>query len=407
MYKNHAYTFYNMATKEDALKNLFAEVDAASEVLYGKGLRDVPGRQPGYHGAVASGMRVPTHLKYSGEGGRRSKKGGAACDSRWVRLAVDSAIVLAGAGALVGASYGGFATLRYYMQIYEVGPAVTEIVTALYEVLVQLMTESIPAAAGFAASVATSGMSAASAVISAATKLSKPALPGVAFYRYFVQGESARADAARVFNDISTKAGASKDFAAGVMTRSMAKKAELQASIAATSHQTKEALKGARDTVVQTGFQGLHKVSNLKDIVCRLIDKAARGTIVAINKALAITHILAELRRAGDDVPPAAAAAAAAAVDAAAAPHSPRAPSPRPGARAVHRAPSRSASPHRSPSRSPRGARAAAHRRASPEVDDEASAAMRAFILQGGKHRKRTMHKRSKKHHKKSRKHRN
>ena len=390
-----------MATKEDALKNLFAEVDAASEVLYGKGLRDVPGRQPGYHGAVASGMLVPTHLEYSvgdKKHDRSKKKGGAACDSRWVRLAVDSAIVLAGAGAVVGASYGGFATLRYYMQIYEVGPAVTEIVTALYEVLVQLMTESIPAAAGFAASVATSGMSAASAVISAATKLSKPALPGVAFYRYFIQGESARVDAARVFNDISTKAGASKDFAAGVMTRSMAKKAELQASIVETSHRTKEALKGARDAAVQTGFQGLHKVSNLKDIVCRLIDNVARRGIGAINKALAITQILAALREAGDDIPPAAAAAVAAASPRARA-ASPRARAASPRARAASpraRAAPRPASPGR-------GAAAAASPGA---VDDAASKALLDFIYEGGKHhRKRTMHKRSKKHHKKSRKH--
>jgi len=392
-----------MAGKEEALKNLFAEVEAAAEVLYGRGLRDVPGRQPGYYKDVTKGT-VPGHLKYNGEGGSRHKqRGGALCDdNRWVRLAVDSAIVLAGAGAVVGASYSGFATLEYYMRIYEVGPAVTEIVTALYETLLNLMTESIPAAAGFVVSVARTGASAASAVISAASKLVKPALPAVALYRYFIQGESAVADAARVLDDVSRNAGASKQFVEGVMTRSMAKKAELQASIAQKTQETRDALRGARDAVVQTGFQGLHKVRNLKDIVCRLIDNVARGGVVAINKALVVAQILAALREAGDDSPPA----------------SPRAASPRAAAAApVHHSPrgARAASP-RSP-RSPRGARGA--RAASPPrgarsprrgaraaVDEDASAAMRDFILNGGKHRKRTMHKRSKKHHKKSRKHR-
>jgi hypothetical protein len=404
-----------MADREEALLNLLGEVDAAAEVLYGRGLRDVPGRQSGYHDAVARGV-VPPHLEYPSErkGGsrRHHQMGGAACDNRWVRLAVDSAIVLAGAGAVVGVSYGGFTALQYYMKIYQVGPAVTQIVTALYEELVKLITEAIPAAAGSAASVATSGMNVASAVISAASKLAKPALPGVALYRYYFQGASARDDAVRVFDEVSTKARNTKEFVEGVMTRSRARKAALQASIAATSHQTKEALSGARDTVVGAGFAGMAKAAQLKDIICDIIDKVANGTISAINQALAVTHILAALRQAGDDVPPAAAAAAAAPIH-----HSPR-------AAAAHRSPSppgRAAAAHRSPS--PRGARAASPRAASPRaaahrraaaahrspspgrVDNEASEAMRKFIFQGGKHRKRTMHKRSRKHHKKSRKH--
>lgn len=417
----HLYTniFANMEPvqeldpKEEALANLLAEVDAASEVAL---KRDVLGRVQGYYTALASGKgELPSHLRFPGEGGKRRKytrkqRGGAACDNWIVRLAVDSAIILAGAAAFAGTSYGGLKTLSYYMKIYGLHDATVEIITALYETLKGLLTNSVPAVASGVGSGLTDFFSGMFSATQAAVPVVAPGLPAVGVYRYFFQeGTSAREDAARIADAARTKVSDAKNFAVGVMTRSMRKKEELQKSIAQTNQNVRAALTNARDVVERQTRIAKQKVSHLKMGICNLIDKAASGTVASMNFALEVTRMIADFRRQDDEgvqpAPPVDAAVDNEAVLPGA--DSPR--SPRPGSPILPGSPRSDSSRPDSPIL-PDSSRPGSPDilPGSPRVDNAASEAMRNFIFSGGKHhRKRTMHKTSKKHYKgkKTRKH--
>ena len=382
------------------MANLLAEVDAASEVVLGK--RDVLGRVPGFYSDLASGTgQVPRHLMYPGEGGKRRKytrkqRGGAACDNKWVSLAVDSAIVLAGAGAVVGTSYVGFQTLSYYMTTYGIPEATVKIITALYDTLKTLLTDSLPAVASGVASGAQGVLSGLTSLFSAASTLANPGLPAVGVYRYFVQGVSASDDAARIAASVSDKIQNTKMFVNRVTTRSMTRKAELQASIAAKSQEVRDALTQARDAASAQAFRTMNRASNLKEFVCNIIDGVKKGAIQIGEVASMVAQRIAALSSA------AGAGAAAVHLDSDSDEESPRASLPA------------------SPVASPVAVASPAPVDVAPapvdvapapvDVDDEDMAASQRLqeLFQGGKrHRKRTMHKRSKKHHKgkKSRKH--
>ncbi len=398
-------TVQELDPKEEALANLLAEVDAASEVAL---KRDVLGRVPGYYTALASGKgELPSHLRFPGEGGKRRKytrkqRGGAACDNWIVRLAVDSAIILAGAAAFAGTSYGGFKTLSYYMKIYGLHDATVEIITALYETLKGLLTNSVPAVASGVGSGLTDFFSGMFSAAQAAVPVVAPGLPAVGVYRYFFQqGTSAREDAAQIADAARTKVSDAKNFAVGVMTRSMHKKDELQKSIAQTNQNVRAALTNARDAVEPQTRIAKQKVSHLKDFICELIDGLVNKTVTTANALLRITQFFADLRLQDDErvQPP----VGAAAFDDEVLPVPPRADSPiLPG------------SPRSDSSRPDSPILPDSSRPGSPRSDDEyededivASRQLQALLQGGKRHRKRTMHKRSKKHHKgkKSRKH--
>jgi hypothetical protein len=411
--------------KEEALANLLAEVDAASEVAL---KRDVLGRVPGFYAGLASGKgELTSHLQkqyYPGRGGKRRKytrkqRGGAACDSWIVSLAVDSAIILAGAAAFAGTSYGGFKTLSYYMSTYGLPDAIVEIITAFYETLKTLLTDSVPAVASGVGSAATGIFSGFTSLFNAASTVTKPGLPAVGVYRYFFQqGTSAREDAARIADAARTKVSDAKKFAVGVMTRSMRKKEALQASIAQTNQNVRAALTNARDAASTQTRIAKQKVRNLKDFICGLIDGAVNKTVTTANALLRITQFFANLRLQDDErvqPPVGAAAGAAAAFDAEVlpGPDSPRADSPilpgsprsdssRPGSPILPDSPRSDSSRPGSPilPDSPRSDD-------DEDIDLAASEQLRGIFQGGKRHRKRTMHQRSKKHHKgkKSRKH--
>ena len=409
--------------KEEALANLLAEVDAASEVAL---KRDVLGRVPGYYTALASGKgELPSHLqkRFPGEGGKRRKytrkqRGGAACDNWIVRLAVDSAIILAGAAAFAGTSYGGFKTLSYYMKIYGLHDATVEIITALYETLKGLLTNSVPAVASGVGSGLTDFFSGMFSATQAAVPVVAPGLPAVGVYRYFFQqGTSASEDAAQIADAARTKVSDAKNFAVGVMTRSMRKKDELQKSIAQTNQNVRAALTNARDAVEPQTRIAKQKVSHLKDFICGLIDGLVNKTVTTANALLRITQFFADLRLQDDErvQPPVGAAAFDDEVlpvppraDSPILPGSPRSDYSRPGSPILPGSPRSDSSRPDSPilPNSPRPGSP----RSDYEYEDEDIVASRQLqaLLQGGKrHRKRTMHQRSKKHHKgkKSRKH--
>jgi hypothetical protein len=281
-----------------ALDHLLVEVNAASEVLYGRGLRDTPGRTTsGYHGDIAAGKIVPSHRLYPGEpdefskkgGGRRRQRGGAACDdNQWVKLAVDSAIILAGAGAVIGATYTGFSVLNYYMSIFNVGPSVIAIVTALYDLCKTIITSTIPGLTSVATDLA---LAAGRAAVDVAPSLIKTIAPFVPVYLY-MNGRNAIGDAAGICRNIYRD---SSEAIEGVVTRSMARKAEFERAIAAKSAQTQAALTHFKDSTIQGGFATAHRVTRLSDKVCALIDKVAASVAAGATHTVNIADEIAAM----------------------------------------------------------------------------------------------------------------
>ena len=279
------------AQKDTALENLLLEVNAASEVLYGRGLRDTPGRTtPGFYAGLASGAGdVPSHFRYPGEGGgRRRQRGGAACDNQWVKLAVDSAIILAGAGAVVGATYTGFAVLNYYMSLFSVGSSVIAIVTALYELCKTMITSTIPGLTSVATDLAFAAGHAAVTVVPPLLKTVAPILP----VYLIMNGRKAVTDAADICQNIYRASGQAID---GVVTRSRDKKAELERAIAQKSARTKAALANFQDATLLTGLTVAYHGTRLSDKVCALIDQVAAQVAAGAIRTVDIAKKIAEM----------------------------------------------------------------------------------------------------------------
>lgn len=276
--------------EQKALGDLLVEVNAASEVLYGRGLRDTPGRTtPGFYAGLASGDGVSAHLMFPGKkkgGGRRRQRGGAACDdNQWVKLAVDSAIILAGAGAVIGVTYTGFTVLTYYMSIFNVGHSVTAIVTALYELCKTIITSTIPGLTSVATNLA---LAAGHAAVTVVPPLLKTIAPVVPVYLY-MNGRNAITDAAGICQNIYKGSSEAID---GVVTRSRAKKADLKRAIEQKSAQTQAALANFQDATLLTGLTVAYHGTRLSDKVCALIDQVAAGAIHTADIAKNIAQML-------------------------------------------------------------------------------------------------------------------
>ena len=282
--------------QQKALGDLLVEVDAVSQALYGRGLRDTPGRTtPGFYSSFASGAGVvPSHLEYPDQkkkgGGRRRQRGGAVCDDNpWVKLAVDSAIILAGAAAVIGATYTGFVILQYYMKTYGLTASTVEIITALYNAFRTVFTNTIPGlasvAAGLAGAVADVGAAAGSVAIRTVTPLAGPLVMKNLYYNGF----AAVTDAAGIVQTAYTSSRQSID---GVLTRAMVRKAEFERAIAAKSERMQAALTQLKDSTIQGGFATAHRATRLSDKVCALIDNVAAGVIRTVDIAGYIAQML-------------------------------------------------------------------------------------------------------------------
>ena len=205
-----------------ALAALIGELNAASELTMGQ--RMSPGREEGYHAAIESGV-VPSHLKYPGEGGKRKRKGAgnapsgmaapSACEDRYVSLAVDSAIILAGAAAVVGAGYGGLTTLQYYMTVYGLDAAISATVTALYTTLTSALSGIITTGSAAMGAIGTGLSTAAPAIGRAASAIGSVAgpsaialarmTPAMLLGRYLTIGFKAREDAMAILNALNAQ----------------------------------------------------------------------------------------------------------------------------------------------------------------------------------------------------------
>jgi hypothetical protein len=300
--------------KAIALGNLIGELDIASEITLGQRL--VPGRIiEGYHGDIASGLRVPEHLKYPGEkggkrmSGKRMSGGGICEDNIYVRLAIDSAIILASAAVVVGVGYAGFATLQAFMNVYALSPATIAIIESLYNSLIAtggaILTSlynvgssavSIGQSFGTVATTVARGMYAsAGPVLNAFAR----AAPAIAAGRYIGTNRNAYEDAKNILTTLDAQYKAITSYT-GAITRSMTdKKTNIERQLASAQ----ETLKSTYETVKSGAESSASKSSSLylaiRTKICQLIDRGVEAVDITagLEEALATINFEGGRRR--------------------------------------------------------------------------------------------------------------
>jgi len=289
--------------KAQALAALIGELNAASELTMGK--RMSPGRVEGAFAGMEGGPEEedPDYEPGMKIGGKRRLRGGAACDNRYVSLAVDSAIILAGAGAIVGAGYGGLVTLQYYMAIYGLDAATSAAITALYNTLASALSGAITAGSAAMGAAGTTLKAAAPVVGSVGSALGKVAGPAVGatvraapamlLGRYLSIGFRARQDAMDILNALNAQYAKIADYT-GAMTRSMtAKKAALEEQIASISASTRGAYESVRVAATSAATATSGGYAAVKAAICNFIDRVNTGAANAADAALAFSGIFA------------------------------------------------------------------------------------------------------------------
>jgi hypothetical protein len=297
--------------KAQALAALIGELNAASELTMGK--RISPGRVEGAFAGMHGGPEENDSDWEEGmNGGRRKRRGAgntpsgmappSACDNRYVSLAVDSAIILAGAAAIVGAGYGGLTTLQYYMTVYGLDAAISATITALYTTLTTTLSGIITTSSAAMGAVGTGLSQAAPAIGTAASAIGTVAgpaaislarmTPAMLLGRYLTIGFKAREDAMSILNALNAKYVAMTEYT-GAMTRSMtAKKAALEEQIASVSAATRGAYDSARVAVRSAATSTAAGFAAVKATICRFIDRVNAGAANAADAALAFSGIL-------------------------------------------------------------------------------------------------------------------
>ena len=289
--------------KAQALAALIGELNAASELTMGK--RMSPGRVEGAFAGMEGGPEEedPDYEPGMKIGGKRRLRGGAACDNRYVSLAVDSAIILAGAAAVVGAGYGGLVTLQYYMAIYGLDAATSAAITALYNTLASALSGAITAGSAAMGAAGTTLKAAAPVVGSVGSALGKVAGPAVGatvraapamlLGRYLSIGFRARQDAMDILNALNAQYAKIADYT-GAMTRSMtAKKAALEEQIASISASTRGAYESVRVAATSAATATSGGYAAVKAAICNFIDRVNTGAANAADAALAFSGIFA------------------------------------------------------------------------------------------------------------------
>ena len=281
------------APKLKALEDLIEAIKIGE--LHTYNFRDVAGRNPGYHASLLKGQR-PSHLMDPSEksGGKRRKMiGGAACDSRYVSLAIDSAIILAGTTITLGSAYGGYKVLEYYMTTFGFDEATKAIIKSIYDVTKtsgNAILEAIPSIKMGVASMASASSTMASAAIRGTYSAAAPvasavatSAPLVAAGRYIGTGISASADANAVIAALQGQY-AELQGRAGAITRSVAEKRDaIQEQIVNARAAATQKYETALEVYNQGQASVTQNFQTTKERICRLIDAviAAPGELRA------------------------------------------------------------------------------------------------------------------------------
>ena len=266
--------------QQKALADLIGELNVASESTLGSqySFREVPGRTPGYYSDMLKG-KLPPHL----EGGKRKMRGGSSCeDSYAIRLAVDSAILLAGAASLIGVGYGGYQTLLFFMETYNLKETTIAIITSLYDTLASAGTNLWKVGSSALSTTGTAigalltitedtGAALAVSMGPIATTLAKLS-PGVAIGRYTRTAESAHADALAAIDGLQATYTTLTEYT-GAVTRSIsAKKVALGAQITAAKASLDNAVTNMSASTTATVNQTTDAYAAIKRNICKLIN---------------------------------------------------------------------------------------------------------------------------------------
>jgi hypothetical protein len=300
--------------KAIALGNLIGELDVASEITLGQRL--VPGRiLEGYHGDIASGLIVPEHLKYPGEkGGKRMNRkrmnGGGICESNiYVRLAVDSAIILASAAVVVGVGYAGFATLKAFMNVYGLSQAIIAVIESLYNSLIATggailssLYNVSSAAISVGQSVGTLGTTVARGIYASAGPILSAfarAAPAIAAGRYIGTNRNAYEDAKNILSTLDAQYKAISSYT-GAVTRSMTeKKTNIERQIASARENLKTAYETAKSGAESAATKSSSVYTAIRTKVCQLIDRGVASVDITagLEEALATINFEGGRRR--------------------------------------------------------------------------------------------------------------
>ena len=222
-------------------------------------------------------------------GGKRSRKmrGGGKCEESWyVNMAVNSAIVMSGTAAALGAGYGGYTALAHFMNAFGLDEAVKASIEAIYQAgmaIGQTVGTAGASAASGAMDVvgsAASGLkSAAPAFGSAVGSLAYTGAmtgPLVALGRYVGTEQSARDDLQAILSELESKYTGLND-KIGTVTRSMAaKKEQYTSQIQDVRSKIKEYNNNAQAVAAVAKKNTTDNFNSLKRSLCNAIDKGMK-----------------------------------------------------------------------------------------------------------------------------------
>ena len=218
-------------------------------------------------------------------GGKRSRNmsGGGKCeDNRYVNMAVNSAIVMSGTAAALGAGYGGYTVLAHFMDAFGLDAAVKSSIEAIYQsgmAIGKTVGTAGASVASGAMDVTTSAVSGLKSVVPAVGKTVGPvaytgamAGPLVALGRYVGTEQSARDDLQAILSGLETQYTGLND-KIGTVTRTMASKKEQYASQIQDVRRKIEEYNNNTQADAEVATENtIHNFKRLKTALCRAID---------------------------------------------------------------------------------------------------------------------------------------
>ena len=222
-------------------------------------------------------------------GGKKSRKmrGGGNCEDNWyVNMAVNSAIVMSGTAAALGAGYGGYAALKHFMNAFGLDETVQNNIEAIYQAGMAI-GQTVGTAGASAASGAMDVVgSAVSGLKSAAPAFGKAAGsvayssamagPLVALGRYVGTEQSARDDLQSILSELEYHY-TELNNKIGTVTRSMASKKEQYATqIRDVRSKISEYYNNATAVAAVAKENTTNNFNSLKRALCQAIDRGLK-----------------------------------------------------------------------------------------------------------------------------------
>jgi len=230
------------------------------------------------------------------KGGKKYKKmsGGGKCEESWyVNMAVNSAIVMSGTAAALGAGYGGYTVLAHFMDAFGLDTSVKASIEAIYQAGLAIGKIVGTAGASAASGAVNIAKSTVSGLKSAAPAFGKAAGsvaytgviagPMVALGRYVGTEQSARDDLQDILSSLESKY-TELNNKIGTVTRSMAsKKEEYAIQIDNVRSKIAEYNNNVQAVAAVAKKNTTDNFESLKTALCAAIDKGLKTKEAMVN----------------------------------------------------------------------------------------------------------------------------